>query len=237
MKAAALHIPVEQRTALLVFSRSAREEASIKQLAPGKNALHVAHDLLDHTRSVAEASGLDVHWFGPQLQKGADFGERIAHAFGQIFALGYARVMCVGNDCPELSPNDLRLADALLHQSPMVLGPSRDQGTYLIGINRQHFTKEPFSSLDWSHGHSLDALKHYASERKIACHLLKAKSDLDQANDWVSVWPTITQSSVLYRWHFIALPGIEPIAPSGFFFFPEISSAPCALRAPPLLAA
>ena len=45
-----------------------------------------------------------------------------------------APVMLIGTDLPDLSPRDLMRAMELLHDSPLVLGPSKDGGYWLLGL-------------------------------------------------------------------------------------------------------
>ena len=45
-----------------------------------------------------------------------------------------APVMLIGTDLPDLSPRDLIRAIELLQNSPLVLGPSRDGGYWLMGL-------------------------------------------------------------------------------------------------------
>ena len=80
-------------------------------------------------------------------QEGRDLGERMENAFFQQFASGYDRVILIGSDIPFLSPDILEEARAALSDHPVVLGPSRDGGYYLIGLRKP--VDGLFSDIAW----------------------------------------------------------------------------------------
>jgi glycosyltransferase A (GT-A) superfamily protein (DUF2064 family) len=64
-------------------------------------------------------------------QRGATFGERLANAADDAFALHHERVIVAGIDAP---PPDLNRAFALLEEHEIVAAPARDGGVNLIGL-------------------------------------------------------------------------------------------------------
>ncbi|HVC20214.1 MAG TPA: TIGR04282 family arsenosugar biosynthesis glycosyltransferase [Vicinamibacterales bacterium] len=83
-------------------------------------------------------------------QRGTDLGERMHHAFVDLFELGYGPVLLVGTDLPTLPPAHLTLAAEQLaaRADRVVLGPAEDGGYYLIGLNRPE--RRLFDRIDWS---------------------------------------------------------------------------------------
>lgn len=66
-----------------------------------------------------------------------------------VFDLGYGRVLVVGNDCPGLTPALLLRAADALRDAPVVLGPDRRGGLYLLGISRAAFDRNQLAQLPW----------------------------------------------------------------------------------------
>jgi rSAM/selenodomain-associated transferase 1 len=85
--------------------------------------------------------------FEERDQEGADLGERLARAFGELLRAPEDRALVVGSDCPALEP--ARLADAFdaLDAHELVLGPTRDGGYYLIGLSRA--APALFQGIEW----------------------------------------------------------------------------------------
>jgi uncharacterized protein len=91
------------------------------------------------------------HWLGDGarlLSQGAgDLGERMAGAFGESFHTGSSATVIIGSDCPTLSPEVIAAAFTRLKETPVVLGPARDGGYYLIGLCRP--MPELFRGIHW----------------------------------------------------------------------------------------
>jgi hypothetical protein len=118
------------------------------------------------------------------LQEGADLGERMHRAFLKGFELGFRHIVLIGTDCPELSTFLIEEAFECLNSDDMVMGPARDGGFYLVGLNRPF--PELFLDRTWSNADVLnDSLgivrKHHAN-----CVLLPALSDIDTIDDLIN---------------------------------------------------
>ena len=83
-------------------------------------------------------------------QRGEAFGARLAHAFEDLFALGFASVCLINSDSPSVPATAYRQAVNLLAQpgDRVVLGPSDDGGYYLIGLKQLH--QRLFQDIAWS---------------------------------------------------------------------------------------
>jgi glycosyltransferase A (GT-A) superfamily protein (DUF2064 family) len=138
--------------AILLFTRSAGEEAAHKQfLSHGGRAANaaVAAQLIAHAAATARRAGVDFIHTDSAQQVGATFGERLAGAMHQAFGHGYEHLLVIGNDCPQLTAPLLRQAVAAVRQSGAVLGPATDGGVYLLGLSRARFAAGTWARLPW----------------------------------------------------------------------------------------
>lgn len=165
----------------MLFARTSRREGKHKQFTPsaGRNR-QIAGQLLRHTRRTLRRTGLPYVVITEQQQVGNTFGERISHAVATVFGQGYERVLVLGSDCPQLDAPRLHQAAELLAQGQPVCGPATDGGAYLIGLDRDHFDADHFSSLAWETDQlytELSALLSRQRSRSVAA--LPALSDID----------------------------------------------------------
>ena len=80
--------------------------------------------------------------------EGANIGECLSGAMGQLFSEGLGRVVALNADSPTLPAAYLERAADLLESNDVVLGPAEDGGYYLIGLRRP----QPglFEGIAWS---------------------------------------------------------------------------------------
>lgn len=169
-------------TALLVFSLSAQREAGRKGvLAQPLANVTFFESLIRNTEAVAQASGLSLIWSDESQQRGQGFGERLSHAFADLFAAGYEQVIAIGNDTPDLSADILAQAVDQLQAGRLVVGPSLDGGAYLIGAHRSDFDAASFEALPWTTTRLRTALVDEAQVQEIAIVQLAPLADIDDA--------------------------------------------------------
>jgi hypothetical protein len=118
------------------------------------------------------------------LQEGADLGERMHRAFLKGFELGFRHIVLIGTDCPELSTFLIGQAFQCLTIDDLVMGPARDGGFYLVGLNRPF--PELFLDRAWSNPEVLNNSLRIAREHKVNCALLPALSDIDTIDDLIN---------------------------------------------------
>ena len=80
-------------------------------------------------------------------QGGGDLGERLARAAFRTIRAG-ERVLLVGTDCPDLTPDRLGEAAAMLAGHDAVIHPALDGGYALLGLRR--FDRSLFERIEWS---------------------------------------------------------------------------------------
>jgi hypothetical protein len=116
-------------------------------------------------------------------QRGASLGDRLAHALDDAFRRGYRSVILVGSDLPDLPDRSLRAALSSLNDGSdhVVIGPARDGGYYLIGLNRPH--PELFHGIDWGTDHVLRQTLERAAECGLPISRLEEWGDVDDLGD------------------------------------------------------
>ncbi|MEM9364243.1 MAG: DUF2064 domain-containing protein [Bacteroidota bacterium] len=134
-------------TAILLFAHSAEKDFARKKFS--HQAVALFQDLTHHTLQTIQSTGLPFFHFTEKEQLGETFGERISHAFASIFAMGYSKVISVGNDSPNLTTKHILEAQAHVSKDMTVIGPTLDGGCYLMGLHRDRFQKRSFEALPW----------------------------------------------------------------------------------------
>ena len=129
-------------------------------------------------------------WLGPSLaycsQKGVDIGERMGNAFALAFTATTPpadRAILIGSDFPDLDPGIVHQAFDALHQNDVTLGPAIDGGYYLIGFNRQAFSKEIFDGVPWGTGQVFAETMQKIELAGLRVHVLPAWRDIDTFED------------------------------------------------------
>jgi uncharacterized protein len=114
-------------------------------------------------------------------QQGRDLGERMNNAFLRQFALGYDKVILIGSDIPLLSPEILEEARSALTDHPVVLGPCRDGGYYLIGLRKP--VEGLFSGISWGSDTVFRDTISILRRQRCNYRILPELSDVDRADD------------------------------------------------------
>lgn len=172
-------------TAILLFSRSAHEEALAKSFGAGPAGdRRVAEALIRRTESTLQRSGLPVLRSDEHSQRGRTFGERLGNAITDAFATGIDHLIVVGNDCPDLTARHLRAAARMLQNGRNILGPDHRGGAWLLGLQRHNFDRDRFVRLSWESDHLLEELRALYP----AAESLHRLADLNQIKDLRRHW-------------------------------------------------
>lgn len=192
---------------ILVFVRApevGRVKTRLAAEIGAEPALRVYRRLAGH--AVAQARAIDaelrIHftpagakdevrcWLGdaatylPQCDD--DLGGRMAAAFDAAFAAGHARVVIIGSDLPGLTVDLLRDAFRLLDDHPVVIGPAKDGGYYLLGL--RGMIPSLFRDIPWSTADVFDATIDRLATRGITPVRLPVLADVDVAADLPAGW-------------------------------------------------
>lgn len=133
-------------------------------------------------------------WFP---QEGAGLGRRLAAATGKAFVDGAGRVVVIGTDCPHLASSRIEEAFSRLAAAPVVLGPAKDGGYYLIGLRGPNPTL--FDDIPWSGPGVLEATLARAAELRAGVHLLDPLEDVDDAGSLVRVMTLVHGAALAPR--------------------------------------
>ncbi len=135
-----------------------------------------------------------LSWLGSDStvcrQQGTDLGERMEHAFAQVFSQGIQQAVLIGTDCPGLTGKIISSGLETLKKHSLVLGPAVDGGYYLIGLCRPDKTTLPgpsilFNTIDWGSEHVLQQTVTRARNTGLSYALLPKLHDIDRPEDLV----------------------------------------------------
>ncbi len=116
-----------------------------------------------------------------QPQRGADLGERMAHAV-QIALARAASVLVIGTDCPALTAAHLSDALATLATHDIVLTPADDGGYVLIGLRAPQ--PQVFAGIAWGGPTVLQATLQRIETSGLRAAVTPALPDLDTPADY-----------------------------------------------------
>ena len=121
-----------------------------------------------------------------RCQGPGDLGQRMEAAFDDMFASGCAACCIIGSDAPDLPLSYIQDAYRLLEtlQSDVVLGPSRDGGYYLLGM--QQARAELFTGIPWSSATVRECTLRAARASGLTVALLDEWQDIDTEEDLVA---------------------------------------------------
>ncbi|MFY0599710.1 MAG: TIGR04282 family arsenosugar biosynthesis glycosyltransferase [Cyclobacteriaceae bacterium] len=123
----------------------------------------------------------DTEKYKMLTQQGNDLGERMLNAFKKSFASGYEKVVIIGSDCFELQTDHVEEAFDQLVNHEVVIGPAKDGGYYLLGMNSLH--SELFNDKTYSHENVLPELLESVGSLNLSFFLLQELNDIDTLDD------------------------------------------------------
>ncbi len=116
-------------------------------------------------------------------QKGNSLGERVSDALQNTIKKGAKNIVIIGTDCIDITVKDIQTTFEKLSRntSQIVIGPARDGGYYLIGLNA--FRKELFEDIDWSTEKVLPQTIEKIKKSKLNYNLMHTLNDIDEIED------------------------------------------------------
>jgi rSAM/selenodomain-associated transferase 1 len=190
------------KTVLLIFIKNmsiGKVKTRLSNTIGDANAMKIYQHLLTHT---AEAT-LDIEldrvvlynefiptadsWpsskFEKGLQVGDHFGQKVINALQHYFEIeDYHQVLILQPDCPKLTPMILRKAiKELNNQNDVVIGPTSDNGYYLIGFNKNF--PQVYEDSTYDNCTKLDFIINNLKANEIKFGLADELQDIDQESD------------------------------------------------------
>lgn len=189
---------MQEKNLLIIFTRNPELGKVKTRLAKDigeEAALDIYTTLLHHTVKVTKNLQVrksvwysdriaisdiwDAQAYDKYLQEGSDLGKRMENAFKSAFAEGYQKVVIIGSDLYDLSTSNLSEAFSQLTDHEVVLGPAKDGGYYLLGMNS--LIPSIFSNKNWGNDSVLkDTLEDLKSQK---IFFLETLNDIDYVQD------------------------------------------------------
>jgi len=111
-------------------------------------------------------------------QQGKDLSQRLTNAFTEILSRGYTSVAVLGSDTLGLRRDLIKETFDMLKTYDIVIGPAKDGGYYLIGLNK--FSGQIFEDISWSTDKVLAQSLKKCRDLKWNHYLLEELEDLDE---------------------------------------------------------
>ena len=227
-----MRLPTESATAILLFALPDAVEAGRKTVARQSRVVWRAIRTL--TQAKARVSGLPLLNSNRLISHQGTFGEQMSSALVAAFAQGYEHIICIGNDCPDLSVTDLRRAARALANGETPIGADRRGGVYMAGFSRAQFDAQTLTQLPWQTNQLADALRQYANRWQAIIAELPVRADVNVRVDGLAVRWT---GQVASRWLMLVRQVLLSTTLLPFFFAPirsaSLSLVPVSGRAPP----
>jgi len=183
---------------LIVFVKNPRLGKVKTRLAKTigqEKALKIYHKLLKHTEATISQLSCDIAlyfsdgiendapWnkshYKKNIQSGKDLGERMQSAFRDQFQNHYNQVVIIGSDLWDLNPTILEEAFNELSSHDVVVGPAKDGGYYLLGLNDMQ--PALFKNKSWSTPEVLEQTLLDLQNQNVK--LLNTLNDIDTFED------------------------------------------------------
>jgi rSAM/selenodomain-associated transferase 2/rSAM/selenodomain-associated transferase 1 len=216
-------MPPERPERLIVFTRFPEPGKTKTRLIPAlgaRGAAELQRQMTEHIIATAASlngrNGLSVEvrhaggnallmqdWLGSHLtyqpQGRGNLGRRMQRAFEAAFEEDTAATVIVGSDVPGISAQIIRQAFEALRQKDLVLGPAKDGGYYLIGIQKSLPTNtygRLFDGISWGSDTVMAQTLQLASDLGLDLICLQSLVDVDRPEDlpaWYEVQKISTQ--------------------------------------------
>ena len=195
-----------EKNILLIFLKNSEQgkvKTRLAQTVGDEKALEIYKKLKAYTFSIASQTEADKQlWFSNFLPKkhalpkslndaavkvqvGDSLGERMKRGFQQVFDEGYSKAVIIGSDCAQLKSKHLQNAFDALSTSDIVVGPARDGGYYLLGMNT--YLPSLFDDIDWSSERVYRQTVAKIKEGNHSYTALEPLNDVDTEADWQEV--------------------------------------------------
>lgn len=190
------------KNALIIFTRNpelGKVKTRLAATIGNQSALEIYKFLIEHTvkisspikadkfvfysENIQQNDVWDPNFFQKELQTGDSLGVRMKNAFQFLFNKGYQKVVIVGSDILELNSQDIEDAFSALKNSSYIMGPAKDGGYYLLGMNQ--INKKLFENKNWGTDSVLKDTLLDLKDDKVA--LLSEKNDIDLYEDIESI--------------------------------------------------
>jgi rSAM/selenodomain-associated transferase 2/rSAM/selenodomain-associated transferase 1 len=229
-------MPASHKERLIIFTRYPRPGTTKTRLIPelGENGaadlhrkmtentlsqvkkLPTSRDLTVEIRYEAGDEKLMKNWLGTGFdylpQCSGDLGLRMERSFEDAFMDGANTAVLIGTDIPNITHEIIQKAFDALKQKNIVLGPAKDGGYYLIGLQRYSHPSaisDLFENINWGANDVLDKTLKVAKHAELSFKLLEVLEDVDNPND-LKIWKQLQNKRNNYSGHIsIIIPALN----------------------------
>jgi rSAM/selenodomain-associated transferase 2/rSAM/selenodomain-associated transferase 1 len=205
-------MPINFKKHLIVFTRYPEPGTTKTRLIPllgAKGAADLQRKMTEHVllqvKRLSTQRELSVEiryeggdknlmqtWLGQDFeyrpQGSGDLGQRMKRSFEDAFGTGAITVVIIGTDIPEITGGIIQKAFSALQQKNMALGPAKDGGYYLIGLQKNSLSQaipDLFSGINWGAGDVLEKTIKIATHSGLSFTLLDVLQDVDHPEDLI----------------------------------------------------
>ncbi|SFT36867.1 hypothetical protein SAMN05216474_0151 [Lishizhenia tianjinensis] len=161
----------DNSTALLIFIRSEVIELQVKQFFEHDYSRSKAFISLLNIKIKTEAQATKLPVFFSNHIHENSFVDKYKRAFQDLFNIGYQRVICVGNDIPQISSNTLLEIEELLQCNDLVSARTKRGGIAFLGLTKEGFDCFDFHKIAWQNSGLLDTLYQELQEKQLNYYL------------------------------------------------------------------
>ncbi|MDX1446124.1 DUF2064 domain-containing protein [Lishizhenia sp.] len=90
--------------------------------------------------------------------KQGSFVQKFKQGFTELFTKGYERVICLGNDVPEINTNLIQEVAGLLDSNDFVSAKTNTGGIAFLGLTKSGFQQFNFHHVQWQSSNLLESL-------------------------------------------------------------------------------
>ena len=205
---------VRYKKRLIIFTRYPEPGTTKTRLIPllgAEGAADLQRKMMEHTlvqvKRLSTSRELSVeiryeggneslmkNWLGPDFdyrsQGTGDLGLRMQRSFEDAFRPGTDAAVIIGTDIPDLSGAVIQKAFDVLKQKNVVLGPAKDGGYYLIGLQKDSLSQAIpylFTGINWGKDGVLNKTLEVVKSLGLNFSLIDELEDVDRPED-LSIW-------------------------------------------------
>ena len=157
-------------------------------------SLLISRELAVEIRYDGGDKNLMQNWLGQDFeyrpQGSGDLGLRMQRSFEDAFRAGATEAVIIGTDIPEITDVIIQKAFDALKLKNLVLGPAKDGGYYLIGLQKDTLSQaisNLFLGINWGAEDVLEKTIKIAKHSKVSFTLLEVLEDVDYPEDLI-IW-------------------------------------------------
>ncbi|MEQ8924562.1 MAG: TIGR04282 family arsenosugar biosynthesis glycosyltransferase [Fulvivirga sp.] len=140
-----------------------------------------ARKIVYYSSFVDREDSWDNNTFEKRRQVKKELGVRMATAINESFNENAKKVVLIGTDIYDLTPQIINDAFDQLSNHDVVIGPAKDGGYYLIGLSQP--ADSLFKLSAWSHSEVFNQTKELIGRAGLTFSLLPELNDIDEPDD------------------------------------------------------